>query len=180
MQLVRIEDIACADSLFRVFVAVHGSDSASRRAVFLAGEALLLEAVEADVIRHRDYSLIAYFQIIGSDLDSCLSELCDLTGKVFKVDRHTVTHDADDILSQNAGRQKVQDELAAIVYDGMTGVIASLISDTYVLGLAEKVNYSSLSLVSPVDSDNSSKHFFLRKLYFSIMYCGGGMPPLLL
>jgi len=41
----------------------------------------------------------------------------------------------------------------------VTGVVAALIADNDLMLGGEKIDHAALSLVAPVDSDNSSKHF---------------------
>ena len=54
---------------------------------------------------------------------------------------------------------RFENEFAALVHDGVTGVVAALIADNDLMLGGEKIDHAALSLVAPVDSNNSSKHF---------------------
>ena len=73
--------------------------------------------------------------------------------------RPTVAHDIDNFRAEYAGREKVEDELSSRIYDGVTRVVAALITADYILFLGEKVDHAALALVSPVYTDDRSKHF---------------------
>lgn len=88
-----------------------------------------------------------------------LTEASDLVIEVLQVDDHAVAHDIDDLRAEYAGREKVEDELSSRIYDGVTRVVAALITADYILFLGEKVDHAALALVSPVYTDDRSKHF---------------------
>ena len=79
--------------------------------------------------------------------------------EVLQVDDHAVAHDIDNFRAEYAGREKVEDELSSRIYDGVTRVVAALITADYILFLGEKVDHAALALVSPVYTDDRSKHF---------------------
>ena len=74
------------------------------------------------------------------------------------VDEHAVAHDADDLGTQDAGGQQIQDKLAARVFDSMAGIVAALIAHNDVVFLAQQVYHAALAFVAPVDTGNCSKH----------------------
>ena len=49
----------------------------------------------------------------------------DLTVQMVGVDDHTVAHHADNIGTEDTGGQQVQHELAPLVLDGMTSIVAA-------------------------------------------------------
>ena len=83
---------------------------------------------------------------------------------MLRVDDHAAAHDADDVRTQDAGGDQVQDEFAALVLDGVAGVVAALIARNNVVILTEQVDHATLALVAPVYAGNGSKHTFLPLL----------------
>ena len=55
---------------------------------------------------------------------------------------------------------QVQDELAALVLDGVAGIVAALIARNDVVILAQQVHHAALAFVAPVDTGDCSKHSF--------------------
>ena len=80
---------------------------------------------------------------------------------MLRVDDHAAAHDADNVRAQDAGGDQVQDELAALVLNGVAGVVAALIAGNNVIILAEQVDHAAFALVAPVDTGDGSKHTFL-------------------
>ena len=76
------------------------------------------------------------------------------------LDQHLEVHDrarADDALRvriEDAGRHEVELERAVLIHDGVTGVVAALISNDHVRLLREEVGDLSLALVAPLGSDD--------------------------
>ncbi len=70
------------------------------------------------------------FRFLRGDLNALLAQLLDLAVQMLRVDDHAVAHNADDVGAQDAGGQQVQHELAALVLDGVAGVVAALIAAT--------------------------------------------------
>ena len=63
--------------------------------------------------------------------------------------------DVHGVFPEDAGGHEVHYELALLVYDGVSGVVAALIADHHVVALAEQVYHAALALVAPVRADNS-------------------------
>ena len=72
---------------------------------------------------------------------------------MLKVNDHAGAHHVDSLAAKDARGQQVKDKLAPIVDNGVACVIAALIADDYIVFLAEQVNHSALTLVSPVGAD---------------------------
>ena len=87
---------------------------------------------------------------------------------MLQIDDHAVAHDIDDLGPQDAGRQQVQDEFAQMVHDGMSRVVAALVTDHNVIILGEQVDHTALSLVAPVNPGDSCQHFIFL-LFFTEM-----------
>lgn len=86
-----------------------------------------------DVVGAAHNRFVAYFEVLGSDDDSALSEFCDFFAKMLDVNDHTVSHDVDFVLAQNCRRQKIEHEFAFVVDDGVSCVVAALIAHHDVL-----------------------------------------------
>jgi len=97
--------------------------------------------------------------MLGRDRHALLADVRDFIREMLKIEHHAGAEDVHRAGSQNAGRQQIENEFAALVHDGVTGVVAALIADNDLMLGGEKIDHAALSLVAPVDSDNSSKHF---------------------
>jgi hypothetical protein len=81
---------------------------------------------------------------------------------MFKVDDGAVSQDVHCFFAENTGRDQIQRKFTVFVDNGMTGVAAPLIAYDNVVPVGKQVNHPTLSLISPVDSDNSTiGHFAL-------------------
>ena len=158
--VVQVQQVAHAQGLFHVLVAVSVGDAALGGAELCAGlgQTGLFQAVLCHMIRHGDGCTVRDLQVGGADVNALLAQLVDLAVQVMRVDDHTVAHDADDVRAQDAGGQQVQHELAALVLDRMASVVAALITCDDVILLADQVDHAALALIAPVDTRNCSKH----------------------
>ena len=163
---VHVDEVAHAQGLFHVLVAVAVGDAALGGAELSAGlgQALLLKAVLCDMERHGDGRTVRDFQVFGADLNTLLGQGGDFLLEVLGVDDHAAAHNADNVGAQNAGGNQVQDEFAALVLDGVACIVAALIARNNVIVLAEQVDHAALALVAPVNAGNGSKHTFLPLL----------------
>ena len=84
--------------------------------------------------------------------------------KMGKVDNHTVAHYAGNFGTEYPRRKKIQNEFAALVYHGVSGVVSALISYDHVVILTEKVDHASFAFVAPVDTYYRCKHIYPPKL----------------
>ena len=160
---VHMDEVAHAQGLFHVLVAVAVGDAALGGAELSAGlgQALLLKAVLCDMERHGDGRTVRDFQVFGADLNTLLGQGGNF---LLEVDDHATAHNADNVGAQNAGGNQVQDEFAALVLDGVACIVAALIARNNVIVLAEQVDHAALALVAPVNAGNGSKHTFLPLL----------------
>ena len=163
---VLVDEVAHAQGLFHVLVAVAVGDAALGGAELSAGlgQALLLKAVLCDMERHGDGRTVRDFQVFGADLNTLLGQGGDFLLEVLGVDDHAAAHNADNVGAQNAGGNQVQDEFAALGLDGVACIVAALIARNNVIVLAEQVDHAALALVAPVNAGNGSKHTFLPLL----------------
>ena len=67
---------------------------------------------------------------------------------------HAVAHNVNGGLPQNAGGQKVKDEFALLIYNGVAGVVSALIAADDIIIRREQINHSALAFVAPVCSYN--------------------------
>ena len=66
------------------------------------------------------------------------------------INDHSGAEDVDGFVAENAGGQQIKNEPAALVHNGMTGVVAALITDDNVIVLREKVDHTAFAFVTPV------------------------------
>ena len=98
--------------------------------------------------------------MLGRDDNALLAQLFDLVRKMLEIEHHAGTKHVHRAGAQNARRQQIENELAPGVHDGVTGVVSALIADDDLVIGGKEIDHAALSLVAPVDSDNSSKHFY--------------------
>ena len=108
--------------------------------------------------RHGDGSTVRNFQVVRGNLNTLFAQGSDLFFEMFRVNDHTAAHNTDNVGVQDAGGHQVQYELAALVFDGVAGVVAALVTGNDVIIAAEQVHHTALALVAPVDTGNCSKH----------------------
>ena len=160
-QIVREEQIAGAQRFLHILVGIHRADAAARGAELLVRETILFENVHHLVVRHADRGAVADLQMLGRDLHALLADVRDFLREMFEIEHHAGAENIHRAGAQNAGRQQIENEFAALVHDGVTGVVAALIADNDLMFGGEQVDHAALSFVAPVDSDNSSKHFYI-------------------
>lgn len=121
---------------------------------FLPARSVLFEAVEKHVVRHTDNSLVAYLEIVGSDLYACGGESADFSAEMLKVDNHAVAHYGDNFRAEYSGGKQIKDKFAEVVYNRVSGVVAALITNDNVLIFGEKIDHSALTFIAPVYANN--------------------------
>ena len=159
---VHMDEVAHAQGLFHVFIAVAVGDAALGGAELGTGlgQALLLQTVLRHMEGHGDGRAVGDLQVLGADLNTLLGQGGNFLLEVLGVDDHAAAHNADNVGAQNAGGNQVQDEFAALVLDGVACIVAALIARNNVIVLAEQVDHAALALIAPVDTGDGSKHTF--------------------
>src|SRR6185295_20285381 len=109
----------------------------------------LVVLVDQAVPGHKDVGAVAQEQT-SAHLDAALFEVLDLLQHLVGVDDAAVADYAELVAIEDAGGDEVELELAELVDDGVAGVVASRITGHDVGLLREKVDYSSLPLISPL------------------------------
>jgi hypothetical protein len=77
----------------------------------------------------------------------------NLVGKRLQVDDRSGTDDVDDAWIEDSGRHQTERELAAIVDDGVAGVVAALIPNDTVRIFREVIDHAAFAFVAPVSAD---------------------------
>ena len=111
--------------------------------------------------RHRDGGLVGELQVFGADLHAAGLDGLHLVREVVEVDDHTGAQHTGDIRVQDAGGQKVQDELALFGDDGVSGIVAALIAGNDIGVFGQQVDDAAFALIAPIDSSNSGQHDLL-------------------
>ena len=73
---------------------------------------------------------------------------------MLQVDDHAVAHYIDYLRAQDARRHQVEDKLTQMVDNSVTGIVAALIADDYIIILRKQVDHSSLAFITPVDAND--------------------------
>ena len=155
-----VQELAHAECLLHVLVRIDGRDAAAGGTELFIGKALLFDTVHEDVIGHGDDCPVADLEVLGADLDALFAKAPHLFGEMLDIDDHAGPEHVDDVLAQDARRQQIEDELAPLVDDGMTCVVAALIAADDVVPFGEEVYHLPLSFVAPVDPANGCQHLF--------------------
>ena len=155
-----MQQVAHAQGLFHVLVAVSVSDAALGGAELCAGlgQTCFFQTILLHMVGHGDGCAVGDLQVFRGDRNALLAQFIDLAVQMMRVDDHAVAHNAHDVGAQDAGGQQVQHELAALVFNGMACVVAALIPCNDVILLADQVDHAALALIAPVDTRNCSKH----------------------
>ena len=158
--LVQMQKVTQTQGLFAVLVAVSVSNAAPGRAerAALFGKAVLFQPILYLVPRHGDSSLIGEFQVLRLHLYAARLDGLHLSGQMLEVDHHTGAQHAGHLRVQDTGGQQVQDELALLGHNGMTGIVAALIARNDIGIFGQQVDDAALALIAPVDSSNSGQH----------------------
>ena len=158
--LVQMQKVTQTQGLFAVLVAVSVSDAAPGRAerAALFGKAVLFQPILYLVPRHGDGSFIGELQVLRLHLYAARFNGLHLSGQMLEVDHHTGAQHAGHLRVQDAGGQQVQDELALLGHNGMTGIVAALIARNDIGIFGQQVDDAALALIAPVDSSNSGQH----------------------
>ena len=77
---------------------------------------------------------------------------------MLQIDDDAVADDVDRGLAEDAGGEEIENELALLVDDRVTGVVAALITADDVVIRREQIDHATLALVAPVDTDYCCKH----------------------
>ena len=157
---IHVDQIAHAQGFLHVLITIGVSNAALGGTKLCArfGKAGLLQAILLHMERHGDGSTVRNFQVVRGNLNTLFAQGGDLFFEMFRVNDHTAAHNTDNAGVQDAGGHQVQYELAALVFDGVAGVVAALVTGNDVIIAAEQVHHTALALVAPVDTGNCSKH----------------------
>ena len=97
-----MQKVSHPDAFFHIFIAVDRRNASAGRAEFFVLQTLLFHPVQSYMIGHTDMSLITDFQIFRGNLHTGVGEPFHFFDQVFNIDDHSVAHNADDFLPQNA------------------------------------------------------------------------------
>ena len=167
LQVLGMQQIAHTYCFFHVFVGVHGAYSAARRTKLSVSKTILFKAVLRHVERTANHRFVADKQVFRGNFDACVVQTLYFTAKVLQIYYHTVAHHVYLVGAQNARRQKIEHETSLVVYYRVSGVVAALIANDYVLIFRQKVDHTSFTFVTPVDTDNTCKHIFPPRKQFN-------------
>ena len=87
-------------------------------------------------------------------MNALFGQSSDFSDQMLEVNHHSVPHDVHRGIAENTGRKQIQNKLALVVDNSMSRVVPALIAADNVIIRGQQVDHTTLSLVSPVDSDN--------------------------
>ena len=87
-----------------------------------------------------------------SGRDASALQTVDLAAHDYRVDDHPVADDSHHCRVEDAGRDQMKGEFAALVLHGVTGIVAALIADHHVRPLGEQVDDFALAFVTPLSA----------------------------
>ena len=151
----RMAQIAYADCLFHVFVAVYRADAATGGTELGIAETVFFKNVKLLVVGQTHSGAVADLQVFGSYRDARIAQTSDLAEEMLKVDDHAVAHDVYSSVTENAGGEQVEDELSLFVDYGVTRIVAALIADYNVIIGGKQIDHTALAFVAPVDTYDS-------------------------
>ena len=146
-----VRQVADPDAAPRDLVFVSRTNAARGRANTPFAAARFAQEIELTVVRQDQMGLVADVQP-APDVDAGLRQLVDLREECRRIDDDAVADHARDAGMQNAGRQKTQDELAAVRVDGVAGVVAALIARDNREVRRQQIDNLALALVAPLRS----------------------------
>ncbi len=157
---VQMEQVAQTQGLFAVLVAVSIGDAApgGAESAALLGKAVFFQTILHLVPGHGDGGLVGEFQVLRADGHAAGFDGLHFICEMVKVDDHAGAQHTGDIRMQDAGGQQVQDELALLGDDSVSGIVAALIAGNDIGVFGQQVDDTAFALIAPVDSSNSGKH----------------------
>ena len=171
--VVHMEQISHTERFFHIFIGIDGRNTAPCRAEFRIAQPVLFETVKELVIRHTNRCPITNFKMFRCNFDSRVAQALHLSEEMFNINNHSRSHNVYRFVTENTGGKKIENEFSLLVYNGVSCVIAALITRNDIILFAEKVNHSALSFVAPVDSNNCRKHFlYLTHLFLYLFRAG--------
>ena len=108
------------------------------------------------MVRQADDGAAAYLEVVRRDADAAAAQRLGLVIKMLQIDDDAVADDVDRGLAEDAGGEEIEDELALLVDDRVTGVVAALITADDVIILREQIDHAALALIAPVCSHDCS------------------------
>ena len=155
-KVLPVEQFTEHNALFHVFVAVNGGNAALCRTVGFVGKACFFKPVQCNMIGHNNDGTGAYHKVFRGDIDACIVQPFDFAAEVADVDNGAVAENIHLFTAENAGRQKIQRKCAVVVFDGVSCIVAALVTNNNVIFFRNEVNHSALALIAPVDAHDGA------------------------
>ena len=166
--LVQVEQVAQTQGLFAVFVAVRVGNAppGGTKGRAILGQTVFLQPILYFVPGHGDGGLIRKFEVFGADLHTPLLDSGHFARQMVQVYHHAGAQHTGHLRVEDARGQQVQDELAFLGDNGMSGVIAALIAGDDISVFSQQIDDAALALIAPVDASNCGKHTMLRSPFY--------------
>ncbi len=134
-------------------VLIGRANAAAGGADFAAGTAFT-RLVDGHVVGHDDMRVAVDHQLRIIFEIAAFFKIIDLLQKDARVEHHPVGDYAALAFVQNAGRNQMQNRLLLAHHEGVSGVVAALVTDDLIGILRVNINNFSLAFVTPLGADN--------------------------
>ena len=159
LEHLRRKKVRHADGAARDLILIRRPDTATRGADGRCAAGMLARFVQCHVRAQNQRTCRREAKPLR-DGDASPDELVHLLHERFERDDYTVTDGANHTVTQNAGRDQMQDRLAAIDNERMTRVVAALKPNDGLRALGEHIDNGALAFVAPLspDHDDTAAH----------------------
>jgi len=114
-----------------------------------------LQSIEFSMERENDRTAGRNAQPVGIvDADSLLEQRPDLSFQRFGIHDHTRTDQVRRMRIEDSGRNQMQDDLLAVLVNGVAGVVAALEAENIVVVCREEIADLALALVAVLKTEN--------------------------
>ena len=149
-----LEQVLQAQRAARGLVLVCRPDAAPCRADLAIALGCLARGIERSVIRQDQRACFRDAQPRDDAVHTGRGELVHLCNQGLRRDDDSVADEAVDVLAQDAGRNQVQNGLAAADHQRVPGVVPALEADHALRMIGEPVDDLALALVAPLRTDD--------------------------
>ena len=108
------------------------------------------------MVRHDDMRVARDLQCLAGN--TLGFEHCHLFDQDAGINDHAVADDRRAVLIHDAGRHKMKGQLRVAMDDGMTRIVASLVTYDEIVVAGDQIGYFAFALVAPLSANEYSVH----------------------
>ena len=150
-QRLHIQQVRCSDAGARRLVGVSRANALAGRADRAVAACLLGENIQRDVVWHDDVRTITDNQPVLY-VYALFGQAVYLVEKDIRIDDHSIANHIHSLGPEHTARNDVEAELAILVDDGMSGVVAAGEPRHNVGVTRQHIDYLSFSFVAPLST----------------------------